>query len=147
MAKVKLNPILERVQTKIAIQVAEPRIESREAVTGFLDLPDVGRIRLDFLVTYESGAYYIRCLDFGVMSCGDTIEECKENLREAILIYLEDLPEGQSLYKPAPMRYWQMFYDLRAREEARKSQSLSPGARHVLEDWLQQPGQAALQYA
>jgi predicted RNase H-like HicB family nuclease len=135
------------MQTQMTTQVAELRIEPREAVTGFFDLPEVGRIRLDFLVTYESGAYYIRCLDFGVMSCGDTIEECKENVREAILIYLEDLPEGQSLYKPAAMGYWQMFYDLRAREEARKSQSLSQEARRVLAGLLQRPEQVALQYA
>jgi hypothetical protein len=44
------------------------KIEPREALTGFLELPNIGRMRLDFLITYESNAYYIRCLDFGIMS-------------------------------------------------------------------------------
>jgi hypothetical protein len=44
------------------------QIEPKEALTGFLDLPNIGKIRLDFLITYESGDYYIRCFDFGIMS-------------------------------------------------------------------------------
>ena len=87
------------------------QIEPKEALTGFLNLPGVGQIRLDFLINYESDAFYIRCLDFGIMSCGETIEECKENIKEAIEIYLEDLPEGQSLFKPSPLEYWRMFYE------------------------------------
>lgn len=118
-----------------------------EAITGFLDLPGLGRMRLDFLITRESGAYYIRCLDLGVMSCGNTVEECKENIREAILIYLEDLPEGQGIYKPAPARYWQMFYELRARDEVSKLQSLSQGDRGILQNLLRRPDQVVLQYA
>jgi len=125
----------------------EVTMEPRGALTGFLDLPDLGRLRLDFLITHESGVYYIRCLDLGVMSCGDTVEECKENIREAILIYLEDLPEGQSLYKPASSRYWQMFYELRARDEKGKALSLSQGARYMLQNLWRQSEQVALQYA
>ena len=67
------------------------QIEPKEALTGFLNLPGVGQIRLDFLITYESDAFYIRCLDFGVMSWGKTVEECKEDIKDAIGIYLEDL--------------------------------------------------------
>lgn len=88
-------------------------IEPKEALTGFLDLPGVGQIRLDFLITYESDMFYIRCLDFGIMSCGETIEECKEGIKEAIEIYLEDMPEGQSLFKPSPLEYWRVFYNLK----------------------------------
>lgn len=86
-------------------------IEPKEALTDFLNLPGIKNIRLDFLITYESNAFYIRCLNFGIMSCGETIEECKENIKEAILIYLEDLPERQNLFKPAPAKYWQIFYE------------------------------------
>ena len=93
------------------------KIEPKEALTGFLDLPGIGRIRLDFLIAYESDAYYIRCLDFGIMSCGETIDECKENIKEAIEIYLEDIPEGQSIYDPSPIEYWRMFYELRYQKE------------------------------
>ena len=93
------------------------QIELKEALTGFLDLPNIERIRLDFLITYESNAFYIRCLDFGIMSSGDSIDECKENIKEAIEIYLEDIPEGQGIFKPSPLKYWQMFYELRYRNE------------------------------
>jgi len=86
-------------------------IEPREALTGFLNLPGVGQIRLDFLITYESDALYIRCLDFGIMSWGNTIEECKEDIKDAIEIYLEDIPEGQSIFKPSPLEYWEMFHE------------------------------------
>jgi hypothetical protein len=44
------------------------QIGPKEALTGFLDLLGIGRIRLGFLITYESDAFYIRCLDFGIMS-------------------------------------------------------------------------------
>ncbi len=30
----------------------DTQIEPKEALTGFLDLPGIGRIRLDFLITY-----------------------------------------------------------------------------------------------
>jgi len=115
-----------------------------EALTALLDLPGIGRIRLDFLVTYESDAFYIRCLDLGVMSCGETVEECKENIQEAILIYLEDLPEGQSLFKPALPKYWQMFYELRRQKEGKK---VSPEEKHILKQFLVDKGNIILQYA
>ncbi len=83
------------------------QVEPKEALTGFLSIPDIGQIRLDFLITYESDAFYIRCLDFGIMSCRDTIEECKENIKEAIEIYLKDLSKGQNIFKPSPLKYWQ----------------------------------------
>jgi len=58
-------------------------IEPIEALTGFIELPSLGRIRLDFLITCESEA--IRCLDLGIMSCGESVDECKKNILEAIL--------------------------------------------------------------
>jgi len=122
-------------------------IEPIEALTGLLDLPGIGKIRLDFLVTYESDAFYIRCLDLGIMSCGETIEECKENIQEAILIYLEDLPEGQSLFKPALPKYWQMFYELRYQTEQKESKKVSPSEKRILEQFLGDKGAIVLQYA
>lgn len=123
------------------------QIESKEALTGFLDLPSLGRIRLDFLITYESDAFYIRCLDFGIMSCGETIEECKENIQEAILIYLEDLPEGQNLFKPSPTKYWRMFYELRHRIEQEEGKKVSLEERDAIEQFVQRNNGIILQYA
>jgi len=135
------------MKTNDISQELELEVEPREALTGFLELPGMGRIRLDFLITYESDALYIRCLDFGIMSCGETVDECKENIQEAILIYLEDLPAGQSLFKPAASQYWQMFYELRYTDEQRKTMRLSSQDRQALQSSLRESKQVALQYA
>ena len=123
------------------------QIEPKEALTGFLNLPGVGQIRLDFLITYESDAFYIRCLDFGIMSCGETIEECKEDIKDAIEIYLEDLPEGQSLFKPSPLEYWRMFYELRYRTEQESRREFSQEEKHAIGKFLREGNSAILQYA
>jgi hypothetical protein len=112
-------------------------IEPRAALTGFLEVPGIGPVRLDFLITLESGSLYIRCLDFGIMSCGETVEECQENIQEAILIYLEDLPPGQSLFHPAPAKYWRLFSELRSRWEQRPEWTLSPEQRSALQRQVQ----------
>jgi len=123
------------------------QIEPKEALTGFLDLPGIGRIRLDFLITYESGTYYIRCLDFGIMSCGETIDECKENIKEAIEIYLEDIPEGQGIYKPSPIQYWRMFYELRYRNEQDGKVEFTQNEKQALEELFENHSDKVLQYA
>lgn len=122
-------------------------ISPKEALIGYLDLPEMGRVTLHFLITAESDALYIRCLDFGVMSWGESVAECKENIREAILIYLEDLPAGQSLFKPAPAPYWRMFYDLFSQKERRKRRKLSAPAKAALSARLRREGDLALRYA
>jgi len=122
-------------------------VELIEALTGFLDLPGIGKIRLDFLITYESDAFYIRCFDPGIMSCGETIDECKENIQEAILIYLEDLSEGQSLFEPALPKYWQMFYELRYQTEQKEGKKVSSSEKRILEQFLGDKDYIALQYA
>ena len=74
-----------------------------KSLTGLLKLPEAGLLRLDFLLTEEADGVYIRCLDFGIMSRGNTVNECQENIIEAMMIYLEDLPDGQSLFNPSPI--------------------------------------------
>lgn len=121
--------------------------EPKEALTGFLEFPGIGRVRLDFLITYESGAYYIRCLDFGIMSCGETIDECKENIKEAIEIYLEDIPEGQSIYDPSPIQYWRMFYELRYQKERENIDNIPQGRELAIKESLRKENNVILQYA
>jgi len=123
------------------------QIEPKEALTGFLDLPVTGRIRLDFLITYESDDYYIRCLDFGIMSCGETIDECKENIKEAIEIYLEDIPEGQGIYKPSPIQYWRMFYELHYQKELENIDNIPQDRELAIRESLQKEKNIILQYA
>jgi predicted RNase H-like HicB family nuclease len=123
------------------------QIEPKEALTGFLEILNVGKFRLDFLVTYESGSFYIRCLDFGIMSCGETIEECMENIRESISIYLGDLPEGENLYKPSPTKYWQMFYKLREESERQREKKLSVQQKKAMQESISTQNGLVLQYA
>ena len=131
--------------TKVIFEKLE--VEPREALTGFLELPSLGKLRLDFLITYESGAFYIRCLDFGIMSMGETLDECRENILEAILIYLEDLPQGQSLFKPAAPDYWKMFYEMRCQNEQRKAKRLSQKQKQAIQNDLREAKKVILQYA
>jgi len=123
------------------------QIEPKEALTGFLELPGIGRIRLDFLITYESGTYYIRCLDFGIMSWGNTIDECKEDIKEAIEIYLEDIPKGQSIYHPCPIKYWRMFYELRYQKELENIDNIPQDRELAIRESLQKEKGIILQYA
>ena len=123
------------------------QIEPKEALTGFLEIIGMAKFRLDFLITYESGSFYIRCLDLGIMSCGESIEECKQNIREAICIYLEDLPEGQNLFKPALAKYWQMFYELRQELERQREQTLSAEQRKAIHKFISTGRGLELQYA
>ena len=122
-------------------------MEPIEALTGVLQLPNRRRIQLDFLITFESDAFYIRCLDFGIMSCGKTIEECKEDIQEAILIYLEDLPEGQGLFNPSPPQYWQMFYELQYQAKQKDKQTISTQEKQALLQRFEKKKSLALQYA
>ena len=123
------------------------QIEPKEALTGFLEILNVGKFRLDFLITYESGSFYIRCLDFGIMSCGETIKECMENIRESISIYLEDLLEGENLYKPALSKYWQMFYELRKESERLREKILSAQQKKAIQESISTQNGLVLQYA
>ncbi len=118
-----------------------------EALTGVLQLSNNRSIQLNFLITFESDAFYIRCLDFGIMSCGKTIAECKEDIQEAILIYLEDLPEGQGLFNPSLLQYWQMFYELQYQAKQKDKQTISTQEKQTLLQFLEEGGSLALQHA
>ena len=127
--------------------IMDIQIEPKEALTGFLEILNVGKFRLDLLVTYESSSFYIRCLDFGIMSCGGTIKECIENIRESISIYLEDLSEGENLYKPALAKYRQMFYKLREESEPQREKTLSAQQKKAIQESISTQSGLVLQYA
>jgi len=56
-------------------------------------------------VINKEGKWYVaRCVELGVVSQGRTIEEAQENLKEAVELYLEDLPKAKKqLPKYAPL--------------------------------------------
>jgi len=47
-------------------------------------------------VINQEGKYYIsNCLELNVVSQGESIEEAMSNLREAVELYLEDIPKEE----------------------------------------------------
>jgi predicted RNase H-like HicB family nuclease len=64
---------------------------------------------MQYLVTFEKaadGTFWARVPDLdGCFSCGDTIDEAKENVKDAINLYLEDLKEeGKPIPQPSLLR-------------------------------------------
>ena len=56
------------------------------------------------VLTKEGKWYVARSLELGVTSQGRSIEKAKENLQEAIDLYLEDLPRNKKfLSKASPL--------------------------------------------
>lgn len=60
---------------------------------------------------------------------------------------MEDLPEGQNLFKPSPFKYWQIFYELRCQSEQKMGKEISFEGKRALEKVLLDKSGIALQYA
>ncbi len=45
------------------------------------------------IINKEAKWYVARCVELGVVSQGKTIEQAQDNLREAVELYLEDMPK------------------------------------------------------
>lgn len=61
---------------------------------------------LKFTTTYhQEGKWYVAyCAELGVTSQGETLEEAERNLREAMELYLEDIPqEDLARYNEHPL--------------------------------------------
>lgn len=46
------------------------------------------------LLSFEDPWYIIKDIDTGVVSQGETVEEARNNLKEALELFFEDEPEG-----------------------------------------------------
>ncbi len=57
-------------------------------------------ITLTASLTPEEGGYVARCLELGVTSEGDTLDEALAMLREAVELYLEDEPLPEPISHP-----------------------------------------------
>jgi predicted RNase H-like HicB family nuclease len=57
-------------------------------------------ITLTASLTAEEGGYVARCMELGVTTEGDTLEEALEMLREAVELYLEDEPVPEQIVHP-----------------------------------------------
>jgi len=45
---------------------------------------------LTAVVWKEDGGYVSKCSELGVASCGDTVQEARSNLKEAVELFLEN---------------------------------------------------------
>ena len=50
--------------------------------------------KFTILIKKENKFYVAECLELGVVSQGKSIEEAKNNLKEAVELYLEDQPKS-----------------------------------------------------
>jgi len=58
-------------------------------------------VRFDTLVCKEDGVYISYCPQFDVSSCGDTVEEARSMLREAVGLFIRE-PKNWEHFR----RYW-----------------------------------------
>lgn len=66
------------------------------------------RYRFSALITREGNLYVARCPELGVTSQGPDIETARNNLREAIELYLETW--GDADYKPSEQEpFWTLL--------------------------------------
>jgi predicted RNase H-like HicB family nuclease len=57
-------------------------------------------ITLTASLTPEEGGYVARCLELGVTTEGDTLDDALAMLREAVELYLEDEPLPENISHP-----------------------------------------------
>ena len=84
-----------------------------------LNIEQLENVQLSFLIFYDEAVhkYFIKSLDFSVDSEGQTLEECKINIQEAIMIHLEDCEQDTSIFDPADKKYWNLFIELKIKKE------------------------------
>jgi predicted RNase H-like HicB family nuclease len=77
------------------------------------------KLLLHNLIEKEGDLYSAICLELNVASQGETIEDAKNNLQEAVELYLEDVIEAGDeqdfIPRPAPMEEWVKFFDAEAK--------------------------------
>lgn len=54
------------------------------------------------IINKENKWYVARCVELGVVSQGKTVESAQANLREAVELYLEDMPKAKRYSVKSP---------------------------------------------
>lgn len=79
----------------------------------------MNKLFLHGLIEKENGFYSALCLELDVASQGETIQEAKKNLQEAVELYLEDVIESNEekdfIPRPAPRAEWIEFLKAEAK--------------------------------
>jgi predicted RNase H-like HicB family nuclease len=77
----------------------------RERISGEVD---VMKTIIKAEIYYDGEYYCARCLDFDIFTQGKTLDELVSNLKEAILLHLEDDPELTDEYSSNPSLFTMM---------------------------------------
>ncbi|MBU1599993.1 type II toxin-antitoxin system HicB family antitoxin [bacterium] len=82
------------------------------------------KLHLHNLIEKEGDLYSAVCLELNVASQGETIMEAKENLQEAVELYLEDVLQAgddqEFIPRPASMEEWLKFFEAEAKFVAKE---------------------------
>jgi predicted RNase H-like HicB family nuclease len=54
------------------------------------------------IINKEGKWFVARCVELGVVSQGKTIESAQDNLKEAVELYLEDMPKAKKYSMQSP---------------------------------------------
>lgn len=54
------------------------------------------------IINKEGKWFVARCVELGVVSQGKTVESAQDNLREAVELYLEDMPKARKFSVKIP---------------------------------------------
>ena len=78
-----------------------------------------GKLLFHNLFIPEDGGFSAICLELDVASQGDTLEEARENIKEAVSLYLESVFEhgdaDDAIPRPAPPEYWLQYFRSKAK--------------------------------
>jgi predicted RNase H-like HicB family nuclease len=79
----------------------------------------MNQIDLHILLEKEGELYSALCLELNVASQGETTEQAKKNILEAIELYLEDVIEAGDeidfIPRPAPVEEWLKYFKVQAK--------------------------------
>ncbi|HJW86210.1 MAG TPA: hypothetical protein VJ440_06235 [Candidatus Brocadiaceae bacterium] len=77
-------------------------------------------LELHILIEKENDLYSSLCLELNVASQGKSVDEAKENMKEAIMLYMEDVYEAgdekEFIPRPAPVEEWLKYFKQKALE-------------------------------
>jgi predicted RNase H-like HicB family nuclease len=78
----------------------------------------MAQVDLHVLIEKEEDLYSAICLELSVASQGKTLEETNKNIREAVVLYLEDVlkagDEKDFIPRSAPVEEWLKYFKVQA---------------------------------
>ncbi len=76
-------------------------------------------VNFHILIEKDDDLYSALCLELDVASQGETIPEAKQNIHEAIELYLESVIEADEekdfIPRPAPKEEWLKYFEIESR--------------------------------